>query len=1126
MSVNGMNEEEESNQLRQISPQWILANERWIKLFLPVALIICLAVGWRHLQQERILQQTIYAHDTLNQVRVALATGTLHLEISVYESSAAEKATGMAALEQATRRLETIIAPLEALQQRPALLTSFQQDVADVQEALMEWGTTSISSVEQMRVQRSMLRYLDQQINELDSQIVQIMDAITLQISITFWVTAIGLTLLLLILCSTIIYGRRLHQKSERALHQQEEQLRILTQTIPVIAWAIDIDGSIQFMNQRWQTLTGRSVESSLGREWMTAFHPDERPMIQVVLQQARESTKPVDLIHRLQSKAGDYRWQRSQGAPQYDQNGLLIGWHGVTADIHELHSAEHALHESEERLRLGTNAAGLAITEIDYRQDVLYITKEIATLFGLPAGTATAIPRTDILALVHPDDQPALLAQMEATLDPSSSGLFAMECRIIQPDSSIRWLNIHKQNFFEETEEGQLRATHALFAAQDITKQRQIEEALREERDRFQKIVDTVPGVIHTFENKADGTPAFSYASPRIEEIYGVRPEDLKEDASFTLDLCHPDDRAQLLDSITYSLQTMGNWHHIFRVHHPSKGEIWVEGHSSPKRQADGSTLYYGVLTDISERKAVEDALRLSEERLQTVIDNLTEGLILFDPSGAISYWNRAALALHGFASIEESFSVVTDFEHAYELLTLDGQIVPVEQWPTSRLLRNESIDEQILCIRHVDNAWERIFTYGGSSVLNEQGHLVIFLTVTDITDRKQTERALIETVREKEQALAQLDAIFSAAPIGLGFWDRDLHFLRLNQSLAEINELPIEAQIGRHIAEIVPDLVDAQAMVAAWQQVLETGEPLLNVEISGKTKSKPQQPRYWIDNFFPVQIGDEIIGIGATVLDITERKLAEQEVAQFNNQLEQRVAERTAQVLAVNEELESFAYSVSHDLRSPLRAIDGYTRILLDDYAVHLDEEATRIATVVCNEAKRMGQLIDDLLAFSRLSRAPLQKVPVEMTQLAQTVYDELSVRENTVDLTLKLHPLPTTLGDPTMMRQVWQNLLGNAIKFSQKQPHAEIEVKAIRGEGEIIYSIRDNGAGFDMRYANKLFGVFQRLHSNREFPGTGVGLAIVQRIIHRHGGRVWAESVIGAGATFYIALPHDAE
>ncbi|PYP59675.1 MAG: two-component sensor histidine kinase [Gemmatimonadetes bacterium] len=249
----------------------------------------------------------------------------------------------------------------------------------------------------------------------------------------------------------------------------------------------------------------------------------------------------------------------------------------------------------------------------------------------------------------------------------------------------------------------------------------------------------------------------------------------------------------------------------------------------------------------------------------------------------------------------------------------------------------------------------------------------------------------------------------------------------------------------------------------------------------------------------------------------------MAEQ-VSRSHHHLEAQVAQRTKALEGTNAELESFSYSVSHDLRAPLRAIHGFARILLEDHHAQLDPEAQRLLGVIDQNTRRMGQLIDDLLAFSRLGRTDLATGPVDMKELTQLVADEVQRTEagRNGSLEIRIDPLPAARGDRGLLRQVMSNLLLNAAKFTRDRPSAKIEVGSQADGGQTVYYVKDNGAGFDARYADKLFGVFQRLHSTEQFDGTGVGLAIVKRIVQRHGGRVWAEGAVNQGATFYFTLP----
>lgn len=258
-------------------------------------------------------------------------------------------------------------------------------------------------------------------------------------------------------------------------------------------------------------------------------------------------------------------------------------------------------------------------------------------------------------------------------------------------------------------------------------------------------------------------------------------------------------------------------------------------------------------------------------------------------------------------------------------------------------------------------------------------------------------------------------------------------------------------------------------------------------------------------------------------TVTDIDDQRHAEDEFRRLNSELEKRVESRTAELETANKDLESFSYSVSHDLRAPVRAIVGFSRMLWDQ-ANQLDDEGRRKLDIIRSEGARMGVLIDELLAFSRLGRQPMRMVELDMGQMAGATYERLRTQHEGIHPEFRLGALPRTNGDRVLLEQVWTNFLSNALKFTAKKEQPLIEVGAITDDKEHVYFVRDNGAGFDPRYQEKLFGVFQRLHNANEFQGTGVGLALVHRIVTRHGGRVWAEGKLGEGATFYFTLPKE--
>lgn len=376
-------------------------------------------------------------------------------------------------------------------------------------------------------------------------------------------------------------------------------------------------------------------------------------------------------------------------------------------------------------------------------------------------------------------------------------------------------------------------------------------------------------------------------------------------------------------------------------------------------------------------------------------------------------------------------------------------------------------------------------------------------------------------DALRQSEERLRQVvasisDHVYLTELTASGEWINRLKSIRLER-LVQYPADKFMQDWNFWLTDVVypPDVPKALAQVARLEHGEASETEYRLVRADGEI--------IWVRDSAQVEQKGSSKLIYGVISDITERKRAEAEIHRLNAELEQRVQQRTAELQMVNSELESFSYSVSHDLRAPLRAIDGFSYMLQNEYAGQLPQPGVEMLNQVRAGVKRMTQLIDDLLRFSRSSRQPLKIQTIQTLDVVQRALENLKAEQVGRQVEVILGDLPPCQADPSLLLQVWTNLLSNALKYTSKRQEARVEVGCETGEsGDKIYFVKDNGVGFDMRYADKLFGVFQRLHSEAEFDGTGVGLALAQRIIQRHGGRIWADSQPGLGTTFYFSLP----
>lgn len=365
-----------------------------------------------------------------------------------------------------------------------------------------------------------------------------------------------------------------------------------------------------------------------------------------------------------------------------------------------------------------------------------------------------------------------------------------------------------------------------------------------------------------------------------------------------------------------------------------------------------------------------------------------------------------------------------------------------------------------------------------------------------------------LLSSNKKLKEKLHEIELIYKYSPIGLGILDENLKYVRVNKKLAEIHGIPMQEHIGKTMREVVPDMAASSEPLV--QQILKTGKPLLNIEITRESNTEPGKKQYMIEHWYPLKNPKgKIININA-IVEITHIKEAEEKIKRYAEKLK-----------AANIELEAFSYSISHDLRSPIRSIDGFAKLLKDEFEDKLNDKQKDYFNRIRKSSQKLSELLDDMQRLFNVTKAIFNRDTVNLSSLVKSVAK--SLKENNPQRLVEFIVKDgiSVKGDETMLKIIIVNLMENALKFTKDREKAVIEFGVINSNTDIIYFIKDNGIGFDQQYSDKLFEPFQRLHTDETIRGTGIGLSIVERIIRRHGGRIWAEGEKGKGATFYFTL-----
>ncbi|MCC5666266.1 PAS domain S-box protein [Nostoc sp. CHAB 5784] len=641
-----------------------------------------------------------------------------------------------------------------------------------------------------------------------------------------------------------------------------------------------------------------------------------------------------------------------------------------------------------------------------------------------------------------------------------------------------------------------------------DITNRKQMEEALRQRETELRLITDTLPVLIsfvdseqrYRFNNRAYQ----EWFGHSTAEVYGKYLWEVLGESAY--EVLRP-----------YVEQVLAGEQVTFESQVPYKdgGTRYINAIYVPQFNKEGTVEGYAALiTDISKQQAAlrdrnqaEAALRESEARFRQMADTAPVLVWMSGTDKLCNYFNKPWLDFTGRTLEQEMGNGWAEGVHPDDLQRcLDTYINAFDA------RQNFKMEYRL---RHNDGEYRWVFDTGVPRFAPTGEFLGYIGSCVDIHDRNLAE----ETLRDSEERYRILTEV---SPQAIWMGDRDGGISYCNQYWFDYSGLTMEQTSGYGWIDIIhPDDRDR-----VFKTSIEAVANATNYEAEIRFRRVSDGSYRWhIVRGLPFRdAAGQIIKWVGIASDIHDRKVAEAALQQLNEMLEQRIQERTAQLEAANKELESFSYSVSHDLRSPLRHIAGFIELLQKRHSstTTLDEASQRYLKIIAETSKQAGILIDELLTFSRMGRTEMRYININMEQLVEEIKRDLQIQTRKRTINWHIESLPEVQGDPSMLRLVLRNLIDNAVKYSQTRNPAEITVGSTENENEVVFFVQDNGVGFNMQYVHKLFGVFQRLHSDPKFEGTGVGLANVQRIIHRHNGRVWAESVVDSGATFYFSLP----
>ena len=879
----------------------------------------------------------------------------------------------------------------------------------------------------------------------------------------------------------TDITGQKM---AEQELRESQQYNRMLFELSPIGLALCRMDGSLVDVNPAFAAIIGRTIEEALKLSYWDLTPEQYTALEQAQLESLEKTGRYGPYEKKYIHRDGHLVPVRLSGLT-VERNGEQFILSSVE-DISERVQAEEALLEMNKYISILEETLPVIIYIYDLEtQSNVYLNRGIERLLNCTPHAIREMGAELFSRLIHPADLPAVTAFQSEIALAGDEDILEIEYRMRHANGEWRWLHSFERPLLRNAD-GTLKQKIGL--ALDITERKEVEDAVLEERNFSEAVLESLPGIFYMY----DESLIFSRWNKNFEKVSGYTGEEL---ARMTpLDLFAGAEKELLAERIR----------EVFRTGSTAVEANFIskDGSSTPyffTGQAlnyEGKPYLVGVGIDIQERKRVEETLSRNEQILRLFVEYSPAAIAMLDREMRYIVASRRYLSDYHLGDQDlvgrchyEVFPEIPERWKEVHRRYLAGAIEKMAEDPFPRA------DGSLDWIHWEIHPWyEKEGQIGG---------VILFSEV--ITERKQAEAKL----REQAAILDLAHVIIRDLSDRIIYWNsgaQDLYGWTAQEAMGKILHELLKTQFSMPFEEM-------QA------QLFETGE--WEGELTHQTRDGRRLVLASHQVIYKDQDGTPI-AILEVNNDITAQKRAEEEIRKLNAELEERVEERTAQLQAANQELEAFSYSVSHDLRAPLRAISGFSSIVARRHRADLNEEGRHYLDNIVQASERMGRLIDDLLTYSRLGRTGVRLEPVPLATLLADLVRDLQGRLDELRGTIQITAdLPVVLGDQTLLRQIFTNVLENAVTYRKPDIPPRIEIHSRIEDDQVTIAVKDNGIGILSEHHDKIFNVFQRLHSEEEYPGTGIGLATVKKSVELLGGSVWVQSQIGEGSTFFIQL-----